>query len=252
LVTVNAPPSERGKALGLTSTAYHVGYMAGPTLGGFIIDTIGWRWIFHLSIPLGLACAYFGWKVLKERAPSEERVKVDLVGAAFLLLANICFIYALNQSPHLGLRHPVVFSFFIVSLGSLVLFIRTEQKAETPILSLSLFRNRLFTASNLSLFFITSTQSAIGVLMPFYLQNLVGFTPSQMGWIIIGGSAVIILVAPVAGWLSDRLGSRLLCSAGAAIIVVAQFLIGSLTLSCRRCWSDWVGRCSTRPTRAPS
>ena len=230
LVTVNAPPSERGKALGLTSTAYHVGYMAGPTLGGFIIDTIGWRWIFHLSIPLGLACAYFGWKVLKERAPSEERVKVDLAGAAFLLLANICFIYALNQSPHLGLRHPVVFSFFLVSLGSLFLFIRTEQKAETPILSLSLFRNRLFTASNLSLFFITSTQSAIGVLMPFYLQNLVGFTPSQMGWIIIGGSAVIILVAPVAGWLSDRLGSRMLCSAGAAIIVVAQFLIGSLTL----------------------
>ena len=230
LVTVNAPPSERGKALGLTSTAYHVGYMAGPTLGGFIIDTIGWRWIFHLSIPLGLACAYFGWKVLKERARSEERVKVDLAGAAFLLLANICFIYALNQSPHLGLRHPVVLSFYLVSLGSLVLFVRTEQKAETPILNLSFFRNRLFTAANLSLFFITSTQSAIGVLMPFYLQNLVGFTPSQMGWIIIGGSAVIILVAPVAGWLSDRLGSRLLCSAGAAIIVVAQFLIGSLTL----------------------
>ena len=230
LVTVNAPLSERGKALGLMSTAYHVGYMAGPTLGGFIIDTIGWRWIFHLSIPLSLACAYFGWKVLKERARSEERVKVDLAGAAFLLLANTCFIFALNQSPHLGLRHPVVFSFFIVSLGSLVLFIRTEQKAETPILSLSLFRNRLFTAANLSLFFITSTQSAIGVLMPFYLQNLVGFTPSQMGWIIIGGSVVIILVAPVAGWLSDRLGSRLLCSVGAAIIVVAQFLIGSLTL----------------------
>ncbi|MDP2602755.1 MAG: MFS transporter [Deltaproteobacteria bacterium] len=230
LVTVNAPLSERGKALGLMSTAYHVGYMAGPTLGGFIIDTIGWRWIFHLSIPLSLACAYFGWRVLKERARSEERVKVDLAGAAFLLLANTCFIFALNQSPHLGLRHPVVFSFFIVSLGSLVLFIRTEQKAETPILSLSLFRNRLFTAANLSLFFITSTQSAIGVLMPFYLQNLVGFTPSQMGWIIIGGSVVIILVAPVAGWLSDRLGSRLLCSVGAAIIVVAQFLIGSLTL----------------------
>jgi len=230
LVTVNAPLSERGKALGLMSTAYHVGYMAGPTLGGFIIDTIGWRWIFHLSIPLGLACACFGWRVLKERARSEERVKVDLAGAAFLLLANTCFIFALNQSPHLGLRHPVVVSFFLVSLGSLILFIRTEQKAETPILSLSLFRNRLFTAANLSLFFITSTQSAIGVLMPFYLQNLMGFTPGQMGWIIIGGSAVIILVAPVAGWLSDRLGSRLLCSAGAAIIVVAQFLIGSLTL----------------------
>jgi len=66
-------------------------------------------------------------------------VKVDLAGAAFLLLANICFIYALNQSPHLGLRHPVVLSFYLVALGSLVLFIRTEQKAETPILNLRSF-----------------------------------------------------------------------------------------------------------------
>jgi MFS family permease len=123
-----------------------------------------------------------------------------------------------------------VFSFFAVAAGSLALFIRTEQKAANPILNLSLFRNRLFTASNLSLFFITSTQSAIGVLLPFYLQNLMAFTPTQMGWIIIGSSVVIILCAPVAGWLSDRFGSRLLCSVGAAIIVAGQYLIASFTL----------------------
>jgi EmrB/QacA subfamily drug resistance transporter len=230
LVTVNVPVSERGKALGLTSMAFHVGYIAGPTLGGFIIDTLGWRWIFHLTIPIGLAAAYFGWKVLKERARSETKIKVDFAGAGLLLLANTCFIYALNQLPHLGWRHPLVYGFFIVSAASLALFIRTEQRAETPILSLALFRERLFTAGNLSLFFITATQSAIGVLIPFYLQNLRGFTPTQMGWILIGSSAVIILVAPLAGWLSDRLGSRLLCSVGAAIIVLGQFLIGELTL----------------------
>ena len=230
LVTVNVPASERGKALGLTSMAFHVGYIAGPTLGGFIIDTLGWRWLFHLTIPLGLACAYFGWKVLNERARSDTKIKVDFAGAGLLLLANICFIYALNQLPHLGWRHPLVLSFFIVSLASVPVFIFAEQRAETPILSLSLFRERLFTAGNLSLFFITATQSAISVLIPFYLQNLRGFTPTQMGWIMIGSSAVIILVAPVAGWLSDRLGSRLLCSAGAAIIVLGQYLIGELTL----------------------
>ena len=230
LVTINAPPSERGKALGITSTAYHVGYMTGPTLGGFVIDTIGWRWIFFMTLPIGLACAYFAWRVLREREKSEARVKVDMAGAAYLLLTNICFVYALNQLPHLGVGHPVVFSFFVVSLASLALFIRAEQKAENPILNLSLFRNRLFTASNLSLFFITSTQSAIGVLLPFYLQNLRGFTPTQMGWIIIGSSVVIIMFAPLAGWLSDRFGSRLLCSVGAAIIVCGQYLIASFTL----------------------
>jgi len=230
LVTINVPVAERGKALGLTSMAFHVGYIAGPTLGGFIIDTLGWRWIFYVTIPIALASAYFGWRVLKERPRSATKIKVDFAGAGLLVLANTCFIYALNQLPHLGWRHPSVWSFFIVSLASLAGFIRTEQRAETPILSLSLFRERLFTAGNLSLFFITATQSAISVLIPFYLQNLIGLTPTQMGWIIIGSSAVIILVAPLAGWLSDRLGSRLLCSVGAAIIIVGQYLIGELTL----------------------
>ena len=230
LVTINSPASERGKALGITSTAYHVGYMTGPTLGGFIIDAIGWRWIFFMTIPIGLGCAYFASRVLREREKGGAAVKVDMAGAAFLLLTNICFVYALNQLPHLGIGHPVVFIFFLVSLVSLALFIRTEQKAKNPILNLSLFRNRLFSASNLSLFFITSTQSAIGVLLPFYLQNLRGFTPTQMGWIIIGSSVVIILFAPLAGWLSDRFGSRLLCSVGAAIIVCGQYLIASFTL----------------------
>jgi EmrB/QacA subfamily drug resistance transporter len=230
LVTVNVPVSERGKALGLTSMAFHVGYIAGPTLGGFVIDALGWRWIFFVTIPLGLAAAYLGWKVLKERQRSDTTIRVDFAGAGLLLLANICFIYALNQLPHLGWRDPLVWFFLIVAIATLAAFIAVERRAETPILSLALFRDRLFTSANLSLFFITSTQSAISVLLPFYLQNLIGFTPTQMGWIIMGGSAVIIAVAPVAGWLSDRLGSRLLCSAGAAVIILGQYLIGELTL----------------------
>jgi EmrB/QacA subfamily drug resistance transporter len=230
LVSINSLPSERGKALGITSTAYHVGYFTGPTLGGFIIDTIGWRWIFFMTLPIGLGCAYFAHRVLKERVQSTAAVNVDWLGALYLLLANIGFVYALNQLPHLGIGHAAVFSFFIVSLASLALFVHTERRAQTPILNLALFRNRLFTFSNLSLFFITSTQSGITVLLPFYLQNLMKFTPTQMGWLLIGSSVVIILFAPLAGWLSDRFGSRLLCSIGTAIVVLGQYLIGSFTL----------------------
>jgi EmrB/QacA subfamily drug resistance transporter len=228
IASIVVPVSQRGKALGLTSMAYHVGYMTGPTLGGFIIDTIGWRWIFYVNIPTGLATAYFAWKILGNRAPSEERVKVDYVGAVLLLITNTCFVYAMNQFPHLGLRDPLVMSFAILSAAALFFFIRTELRVKTPILDLNLFRNRLFSAANLSLLFITGTQSAIAVLMPFYLQNVMGFTPTQMGWIIIANSVVIIMVAPIAGGLSDRFGSRLLCSIGATIIVIGQFLIASL------------------------
>jgi EmrB/QacA subfamily drug resistance transporter len=229
LVTVNTPAAERGKALGITSMAFHVGYITGPTLGGFVIDAAGWRWIFLLTVPIGLVCAWFGRRVLKERAASEEPVKIDFAGAAYLLLTNISFIYALNRLPHRGARDVVVIVFLAVAAVTFYLFLRTERRAETPILSLSLFANRMFTAANLSLFFLTSSQSAISVLIPFYLQNLRGFTPTQMGWILIGGSVVIIFLAPVAGRLSDRFGSRILCSFGAAIMIIGQYLIGSLT-----------------------
>jgi len=230
LVTVNSPPSERGKALGITSMAFHVGYITGPTLGGFVIDAAGWRWIFLLTVPIGVLCAWFGRRVLRERAATGEHIKVDFAGAAYLLLTNVGFIYALNQLPHRGARDALVITLFGVAALSFFLFRRAEQRAETPILSLSLFANRLFTAANLSLFFLTASQSAISVLIPFYLQNLMGFTPTQMGWILIGGSVVIIFVAPIAGRLSDRFGSRILCSLGAALMISGQYLIGSLTL----------------------
>ena len=230
IVSLVYPPNQRGRALGITSTAFHVGFLTGPTLGGFIIDTIGWRWNFYINIPVGLLGAYLAWKILKEKEERAEAVSVDVLGACLLLAANASFLFAINRLPHLGIRHPTVFSLLLVAAITLFLFIRTELRVDTPILSLSLFRSRLFSAANLSVFFITSTQSAISFLLPFYLQNIMGFSPSQMGWIIIANSVVIVMVAPLGGWLSDRLGSRLLCTVGAGIMVAAQFLLAFLGL----------------------
>ncbi|MBI2210754.1 MAG: MFS transporter, partial [Deltaproteobacteria bacterium] len=230
ILMVAFPSDQRGKALGFASMAFHVGFLAGPTLGGFVIDTIGWRWNFFVNIPFGLLGAYLAWKILSEAERKKVPIRVDVQGALLLLLTNSSFLYALNQLPHLGLRHPRVLAPLLVSMAALGLFIRAELRAETPILSLSLFRSRLFSAANLSLFFITSTQSAITFLMPFYLQIIMGYTATQMGWILITSSVVIVIMAPLAGWLSDRLGSRLLCTLGAAFIVAGQYFIASLTL----------------------
>lgn len=230
IVSVVFPPEQRGKALGLTSTAFHVGFLTGPTLGGFIIDAIGWRWNFFVNIPVGLLGAYLAWRTLKDEEKSQRTATVDLQGAFFLLLTTTSFLSAMNRLPHLGIAHPMVLTLVSAAAIGLCAFIWTELRAKTPILSLALFRNRLFSAANLSLFFITSTQSAIAFLMPFYLQSLLGFTPTQMGWIVIANSVVIVMIAPLAGWLSDRLGSRLLCTVGSGCIVAAQFFIASLGL----------------------
>src|SRR6266550_4474664 len=228
VASIALPPGQRGKAMGIASMAFHIGFLTGPTLGGFLIDTVGWRWIFYLNLPVGIWGAYLAWKLLEESKEDVKGISVDFPGAILLMITCSLFIYTMNQLPHVGWRDPTVLRLMSLFLVSLVLFVFVELRARTPILSFSLFRNRLFTASILSLFFITSTQSAISFLMPFYLQNILHFSPSQMGWIIVASSVVIVMFAPLAGWLSDRLGSRLLCTVGSALIVIAQFFIASL------------------------
>jgi EmrB/QacA subfamily drug resistance transporter len=231
IVSTVFPAQERGKALGYTSVALHTGFLTGPTLGGFLIDSLGWRWIFYINIPVGILGAYLAWKTMEETGGDEkEGVKIDFVGAFLLLATNTLLIYTIRDLPHEGLNLTSI-SLLLLSAIGFFLLILTELRVAVPILSLSLFRSRLFTFANLTLFFITSSQAAIQFLMPFYLQSIMGFSPSKMGWIIIANSVVIVMVAPLAGRLSDRFGSRLLCTIGTSVIVLGQFFIASLTRS---------------------
>ena len=229
IVSVSLPPEQRGRALGLTSTAFHIGFLTGPSLGGFLIDTIGWRWIFYINMPFSLCGAYLAWKIIPETRVA-GKTAIDIPGALLLLVANSLFIYAIDQLPRLGWHHPVFLLILSLSVIALFFLLRVEAKAETPILILSMFRARLFSAGISSLFLISGTLSAINFLLPFFLQNLLGYSPSQVGWIIVADSAIIMVMAPVAGALSDRLGSRLLCTVGCAVVAVAQFFLATLDL----------------------
>jgi len=230
VASIAVPAHERGKAMGLASMAFHVGFLTGPTLGGFLIDTIGWRWIFFINLPIGIWGARLAWKLIEESKEENQNISVDFAGALLLMLTNSLFIYGMNQLPHVGWHHPTVLRCLVLAAIAFACFVFVELKTRMPILSFSLFRNRLFSASMLSLFFMATSQAAISFLIPFYLQGILHYSASQMGWIIIAGSVVIVMVAPAAGSLSDRFGSRLLCSLGASVVVVAQYFIASLGL----------------------
>jgi len=133
--------------------------------------------------------------------------------------------------PRGGWRHSNFLITFACAVVTGIFLLRVEAKAQMPILNLSMFRMRQFSAGVISLFLIAATLSAINFLLPFFLQNLLGYTPSQVGWIIVADSVVIMVMAPVAGALSDRLGSRLLCTIGVGVIAVAQIFLAMLDLN---------------------
>ena len=234
IVSVNLPAEERGRALGLTSTAFHIGFLTGPSLGGFLIDSIGWRWIFYINLPFSLAGAFLAWKVVPEtrmtKAAGSIGNSIDVPGALLLLVTNGLFIYAIDQLPRGGWRHPNFLISFSGAIIAAIFLLRVEARAKLPILVLSMFGMRQFSAGVTSLFIVAATLSAINFLLPFLLQNLLGYTPSKVGWIIVADSVIIMVMAPIAGALSDRLGSRLLCTVGVGVIAVAQIFLATLDL----------------------
>jgi len=217
----------RAQALALTSMAFHLGYIVGPSLGGFLIDTVGWRWIFFVNLPVALGIASMAWKVLPETAGEKGKYSLDSVGMVTLLLTAVSLILGLQQIAKSGVTLFAVaaFSVAIICLG---LLLYCERKSPAPLLDLSLFRVRTLTAGVLSNLFIVTSHSSTFFLLPFYLQGILHFSPTQVGFTIVFFSLVIVFFAPVGGWLADRLGSRLLCTIGAILSVASMLALSRL------------------------
>lgn len=222
------PAGERGKALGFGSMSFHVGFLTGPSLGGILLDTVGWRWTFYLTVPIGIAAAAMSRLVLKESRAASAPKGFDLPGVSLLLITLSSFLIALNQGVSYGWTSNFILTLFAISGISLILFLLVEKKAENPALDLELFRIKIFSTSEISFFLLTLSQGTLTFLMPFYLQGVLAYKPSYVGFILVANSVATVLFAPIGGGLSDKLGSRSLCMAGSILICLTQFLVCGL------------------------
>lgn len=217
----------RGRALGMMSMSFHLGYITGPSLGGFLVDTIGWRWIFFMNMPVAVAASAMAWKILPESVTEKRDYSLDPVGMITLLMAVVSLVVGLQQVAKSGFG-PFSLGLFGASALSACLLLHFERKSPAPLLDLSLFKIRLLTAGILSHFFVSISHTSTFFLLPFYLQGILRFTPTQVGITIIFFSLVIVFLAPIGGWLADRFGSRLLCTAGSALTALSMVTFARL------------------------
>jgi EmrB/QacA subfamily drug resistance transporter len=225
IVTEAFPPNERGMGLGLLAVSVSAGLISGPVLGGFLLGWLPWRSIFYVRIPLGFMALMMAIAFLKRDKRGVEKIKFDLWGTVFSSGGLACLMIGVNQLSRFGLKSSLFYLVMGLGLLSLILFIVVEKHAIDPIVELSLFKNRVFASASAGLFLMFLTYSAYILLMPFFLLQGIGMTPSKAGLVMTVVSMIAIIVGPISGWLSDRFGQVWFATLGAILTIISFWLI---------------------------
>lgn len=223
IIVLTFKPNERGRALGSMGTVVAMGSVVGPALGGLLVGSFGWGSIFFVNIPVGIACFIAGRIILPKGVHKDETF--DFTGS-FLFAAGICsLLLAMNHGGSWGWASSETLTTLAVGIVSVTAFIRTETRVQHPMLDLSMFRIRAFTAGNLTGLFSFIAIFCNVILLPFYLATVHHLTPSQIGLVITPFPLAMGLIAPVSGHLSDRISYGRLTTAGLGMVTVALFFI---------------------------
>ncbi len=228
IITTSFPPTERGKALGINAISISAGLAIGPSLGGFVTSFLGWRFVFLINIPIGIAGLLWARHIIPELKGQPGSIDVPGAATAFISLFSILFF--VNRFQSLGLTYTTVIVLLIAALAGIG-FLWTESKVKHPMLNLNLFRNVTFSSANVSAFLNFMSQYVMVFLTPFYLQRVLNYAPSSVGLIMTSFPLAVMVVAPFSGSLSDQMGTRTLACLGATVCALSLFLMSQLPTS---------------------
>jgi EmrB/QacA subfamily drug resistance transporter len=230
IVTEAFPPRQRGMVMGVTGLMVSIGAVSGPTIGGLLLGTLSWHWIFFVNLPIGVIGSLMVWRFVPSHRP-EGGEKFDFAGAGAMFIALLSLLLGLTLGQNQGFTSLPVLVLFAAFVLSLIAFIRIERRSKQPMVDLSLFSSNLFSV-NLITGFLTFVCSAGSVLlMPFFLQNIMQFSPEKAGLLLAVVPLSMGLIAPLSGTLSDRFGTRPLTVLGLAMLLGGYLAVSTLTTS---------------------
>ncbi|MER7466166.1 DHA2 family efflux MFS transporter permease subunit [Streptomyces sp. NPDC097981] len=210
------PAARRGTAMGIWGMVAGLATLSGPTLGGILVSTIGWRWIFLVNVPIGIAALALTFLVVPDIRPARTH-RFDLTGVLLSCAALFCLAFGLQEGQHYhwGAGIRALLAAGATLAGAFLLHQRSRQDRE-PLIPFALFRDRNFTAMTALVGLISVAM--LGLVLPFnlYLQSVLGLSAIKAGLVLAPSSLVSMTVGPFAGRLADRIGGKYVLLAGLA------------------------------------
>ncbi|MBU0982335.1 MAG: MFS transporter [candidate division Zixibacteria bacterium] len=229
MVTTVFPERERGKGLGMMVMMVSAGFMVGPPLGGYILGIWSWHGIFLVNVPIGLFGLYMAHRYFRLLQPPKAHRRIPLAAAVSISLALVTGVFALSLIDNYPLSDPRIWGLALVSLAFGGLFLRQEGRPESALIGLAIFRNRQFTSATVAQLAHFVSLSGVLILIPFYLEQVKGLPPSRVGLFLLILPVLMLILAPTAGRLSDKIGFRALTSAGMIVLAAGLWMLSQVT-----------------------
>jgi EmrB/QacA subfamily drug resistance transporter len=233
IITAAVVRRRLGRAIGIQGAAQAIGLSVGPSVGGLLIDTLGWRWVFFIAVPFGLIGTVLGWCVLPRTPASAERKRerFDWPGALLLGPSVALTLLALTFANDWGWTSPAFLGVSALALACLGLFLIVERRANSPLVDMSLFASRQFSIGIVAGLLSYSVLFGSLFLIPFYLERTLDRSPAEAGLLLSPVPLALGVMAPLAGVLTDRFGSRLPTVLGMFLSALALLALAALPSS---------------------
>jgi EmrB/QacA subfamily drug resistance transporter len=227
LITVAFPPQKRGAAMGVWGSVVALGAVLGPLLGGFIVTNYPWEWIFLINVPVGIVAILSTLAIVPESRDPLASGKLDWGGLILSAAAIFALVYALIEGPRFGWASPQTLGLLLVSAVLFTIFVWWERRVADPMVKLELFRIRNFWVASLIGLAVPFGLFGLFFPMTIFLQGALGMTPLEAGLTMMPMSLMLMVVAPVSGRLSDRIGARWILTTGLTLVTVGILLMTS-------------------------
>jgi EmrB/QacA subfamily drug resistance transporter len=223
IITATFAPRERGRAIGIWAGVSAMALAIGPLVGGLLVEHVNWNWIFFINVPVGIVGFLTAPVFIEETRDTSREQRLDFPGLLASAVGLFSLTYAFIEANNYGWTSGRILGAFALAIVALVAFLVLERRQRIPMLDLSLFRNRTFGGANGAMLFVGLAMFGTFFYVSLYMQNVLGYSPVQAGASFLPMTLLIILIAPRAGALTDRIGSRWLVGFGMTMLAVMLF-----------------------------